>query len=110
MSRGFSWQWPLLIGGGALFASGAVFGVVAAKKVSEPDFGTPADSDRAHALALTADVLMGTGLVGIGFGIAWPWIVPDVSTGSPASSEPTLTGLEGGCERGRCGLSLSGAF
>jgi hypothetical protein len=110
MSRGFSWQWPLLVGGGALFASGAVFGVIAARRVSQPDYGTPAESDRARALALTADVLMGTGLVGVGFGIAWPWIDPDPPPGSLSSSEPTVSGLAGACGRDRCGLSLSGAF
>jgi hypothetical protein len=108
MSRGFSWQWPLLIGGGALFASGAVLGVVVARRVSQPDFGTPAESDHARALALTADVLMGTGLVGIGIGIAWPWIDSDSPPG--AAGDPRPTRLAGGCGRDLCGLSWSGAF
>lgn len=110
MSQGVSWRWPLLIGGGALFASGAVFGVVAARMVSRPDFDTPEESDRARGFALTADVLMGTGLAGIGLGIVWPWLDPDPTPGTPSSSDPLRSGLAGGCGRGRCALSVSGAF
>ncbi|HTV25489.1 MAG TPA: hypothetical protein VMG12_42630 [Polyangiaceae bacterium] len=109
-SRGFDGQWALLLGGGALFAAGAVLGVVVAREVGDADYGSPGETDRARHRALAADVLMGTGLVGIGVGIAWPWIAPDPPRSNPASFAPALTGLAGGCDRDRCGLDLAGAF
>jgi hypothetical protein len=106
----FSWQLPLLIGGGALFASGAVFGVLATKLVSAPDFDSPAESDRARSLALIADVLMGTGAVAIGFGIAWPWIDPEPAPSATSSRASQRAGLTAGCTGLGCRLELSGAF
>jgi hypothetical protein len=70
--------WSLVGAGSAVFVGGAITGLVARKMVSDLERECPARQcehdlsrrDRAQTTALVADVLMGSGLVAAGVGVA----------------------------------------
>jgi hypothetical protein len=100
------WPWVLIGAGGAVFAAGAVTGLVAAKMHSDledecPNMGCDdlSSAQRGEKTALAADVTMLAGLVTAGVGAVWL-----------LSADESDTSLAAGCSAGVCGAELHGRF
>ena len=118
-ASGFEWHWPLLIGGGVLFAGGAAVAAVAIHKADDlaeecPDRTCPGDlssQESAKHYALTADLLMGAGLVTAGIGaLMWAFEGDDEEHREGGGELPHTARVGGACDRQGCGLTLTGRF
>jgi hypothetical protein len=100
--------WSILGVGGAVLVAGGVTGLVAANKASdlssecpdrrcEDDLSAP---ESAHRTAVTADILMAVGLVGVAVGATW-LLWPE---------DTTAPSLSASCAGGGCSASLRGRF
>lgn len=99
--------WSLVGGGGIVFLGGAVVGLVAAGMSADLKDKCPnkqcddglSERDRAFTTAVTADVLMATGLVSAAVGAVW------LLTADDDAPE-----LRAGCTTAGCAASLRGTF
>lgn len=110
------WSWVVLGTGGALLAAGGVVGVLALGKTSdleamcEGDFCLPGFEsvrDDARTMITMTDVLLATGVVTVGAGIALALLTWRSAPEPAAERRPTASV---GCGPTGCALSLGGVF
>ncbi len=100
----------LMAGGGALVVTAAILGPLAMSRAKDADFSTGSDADKAHSMALAADVLGAVGIAAAAGGFVW-WLVTrpgdEDATASAQARRWTASPIVG---RGTVGVGATVSF